>query len=188
MLPRKKRTLILLVRSFVCWPVRWPVRWKTTDDTPPPRCVQRFSHRPLGVACICISGSLSFQKRYYDSVKKQIFPFLTAVIDVKDGIVMGVAWDDASIFCGLSKVERNTLDFQGLAGDEKRFEQPVDACYYTQEECTAKSESCDLLLHVVWTGTDAKGRSFLSSSYRYSSFPPQEWGDRLVGILPDVKN
>ena len=141
----------------------------------------------LSFVYIIYSGSISFQKKYYDSAKKQVFPFLTAVIDVKDGVVMGVAWDDASIFCGLNKVDRNTLDFEGQTGDEKKFEQVVEGCYFTAEECTTKSEGCDLLLHVVWTGTDAKGRSFLSSSYRYSAFPPQEWGDRLVGILPDVK-
>jgi hypothetical protein len=150
-------------------------------------CPISLTHAPCRLCIYIYSGSISFQKKYYDSAKKQVFPFLTAVIDVKDGVVMGVAWDDASIFCGLTKVDRNTLDFEGQTGDEKKFEQVVEGCYFTAEECTTKSEGCDLLLHVVWTGTDAKGRSFLSSSYRYSAFPPQEWGDRLVGILPDVK-
>jgi hypothetical protein len=131
--------------------------------------------------------SLSFQKKYYDpDGDGKIFPFLTAVIDVRDGVVQGVAWDDASIFCGTKQVERNTFDFQGKNGKEDRFGQPVDGCYFTKAECQAKAGLCDLVLYVVWTGTDAKGGSFLSSSYRYSAFPPQEWGDRLAGLLPDV--
>jgi len=127
--------------------------------------------------------SLSYQKLYYNATKKYVFPFLTAIIDVDVGKVKGITWDDASLFCGLDK-ESNTYDYTGKVGNEDSFKQPVKGCYYKADEC---KENCDLLLYVVWTGTDVYGRSFLSSSYRYSSFPPQEWGDRLVGLLPDVK-
>lgn len=116
-----------------------------------------------------------------------MFPFLTAIIAVQDGVVAGITWDDASIFCGLKQVERNVLDFEGRGGNEDKFEQPVDACYFQESQCQSEKESCDLLLNVVWTGTDSEGRSFLSSSYRYSAFPPQEWADRLTGLLPDVE-
>jgi hypothetical protein len=123
---------------------------------------------------------------FYDVEEARLFPFLTAIIDVKGGVVQGVAWDDASIFCGKKQVRPNTLDFAGAFVDQKTFKQPADGCYYTKEECLAKAGGCDLLLHVVWTGTDSSDQSFLSSAYRYSAFPPQEWSDRLTGLLPDV--
>jgi hypothetical protein len=42
-----------------------------------------------------------------------------AVIDVQDGVVQGIAWDDASIFCGKDEAERNTFDFNGIQGSEQ---------------------------------------------------------------------
>jgi hypothetical protein len=116
---------------------------------------------------------------------------LTAVIDVQDGVVQGIAWDDASIFCGKNEAERNTFDFNGIQGSEQRFGQPVEGCYLSMKnECSTQPEdaaACDLLLYVVWTGTDSEGKSFLSSSYRFSAFPAQDWEDRILGNLPDIK-
>jgi hypothetical protein len=73
----------------------------------------------------CIS--LSFQKRYFDGVNK-VYPHLTAVVDVKDGVVQGIAWDDACIFCAKNECEANTFDFAGFKGSESDFEQPVGSC------------------------------------------------------------
>mmetsp|Transcript_41205 Transcript_41205/g.118519 ORF Transcript_41205/g.118519 Transcript_41205/m.118519 type:complete len:262 (-) Transcript_41205:68-853(-) len=129
--------------------------------------------------------AISFQKIYFDGYEK-VFPFLTAIVDVKDGVVQGIAWDDASIFCGLRKKEPNTLDYAGVEGSEKRFGQPVDGCFFFKDDKECE-KGCDLLLYVVWTGTDANGKSFMSSSYRYSAFPPQEWGDRFSNLVPDVE-
>ena len=50
---------------------------------------------------------------------------------------------------------------------------------------SAKGEAgCDLLLYVVWTGTDSQGKDFRSSAYRFSAFPAQSWLDRLSQNLP----
>lgn len=100
----------------------------------------------------------------------------------------GISWDDSSIFCGPKNQERNTFDFAGLDGDEAQFGQPVVGCFLSEEECQKDPETntaCDLILYVVWTGTDSAGRSFLSSSYRYSAFPSQDWADRVTNNLPD---
>lgn len=126
---------------------------------------------------------LSFQKRYFDGFEK-VYPFLTAIIDVDEGVVQGIAWDDASIFCGNNEADLNTFDFAGIACSESRCGQPVDGCYFSPKQCVESGATCDLLLYVVWTGTDSAGRSFMSSSYRYSAFPPQEWADRLTQNLP----
>lgn len=134
-------------------------------------------------------SSLSFQKLYYDVTEQQVYPFLTAVIDVAEGVVQGIVWDDASIFCGSKEQNPNTLDFAGVAGSSKQFGQPVDGCFVPLVDCVANTKNstgCDLLLYVVWTGTDSKKRPFLSSSYRFSAFPPQDWADRITSNLPDI--
>ena len=132
---------------------------------------------------------LSFQKEWYDNVNARIFPFLTAIIDVSEGVVQGIVWDDASIFCGSNEQRPNTLDFTGYAGTSNQFGQPVDGCFVTTDQCNVDANAttgCDLLLYVVWTGTDSKKRPFLSSSYRYSAFPPQDWADRITANLPPI--
>lgn len=132
--------------------------------------------------------SLSFQKWYYNG-NSRVFPYLTAIVDVQDGVVVGIAWDDASIFCGKKQAEPNTFDYAGFVGSESDFSQPVEGCFLPKDACDEALKdgetTCDLTLHVVWTGTDSKGRSFLSSSYRYSAFPPQELLDRVGQNLPD---
>lgn len=114
---------------------------------------------------------------------------MTAIIDVQDGVVLGIAWDDASLFCTKSETERNTFDYAGNAGSSGQFGQPVDGCFITEDECTASynngETACDLVLYVVWTGTDSKGNSLQSSAYRFSAFPAQELGDRFSQNLPD---
>jgi hypothetical protein len=138
---------------------------------------------------------LSFQKRYYDGFAK-IFPHLTAIVNVLDGVVTGISWDDAGVFCGKGESEPNTFDFAGNLATEAQAQQPVRGCYMDlDDECTkyhAEGRTdCDMILYVVWTGTDANGKSFLSSGYRFSAFPAQELGDRFsqnLPSLPDVSN
>lgn len=46
--------------------------------------------------------ALSFIRRYYDESEGKIYPYLTAILDVRDGVVVGIAWDDACVFCQFS--------------------------------------------------------------------------------------
>mmetsp|Transcript_50151 Transcript_50151/g.76277 ORF Transcript_50151/g.76277 Transcript_50151/m.76277 type:complete len:280 (+) Transcript_50151:128-967(+) len=153
-----------------------------------PRVFEIFGNKNITVHAASQSA-LSFQKRYSDGFAK-IYPHLTAIIDVKDGVVKGIAWDDACIFCGKGTCEDNTFDFNGNLGNAEDFGQPVGGCYLKEDECiesvTAGGTDCDLLLYVVWTGTDANGLAFQSSSYRFSAFPAQELSDRFSQNLPDL--
>jgi hypothetical protein len=132
--------------------------------------------------------ALSFQKLYYDKVDK-IFPHLTAVIDVDKGVVTGIAWDDACIFCSKNECQENTFDFNGFQGNTKQFNQPTGGCFLEESVCISfdleSRTDCDLLLYVVWTGTDKNGLELLSSAYRFSAFPAQELSDRFSQNLPD---
>mmetsp|Transcript_50760 Transcript_50760/g.122404 ORF Transcript_50760/g.122404 Transcript_50760/m.122404 type:complete len:318 (-) Transcript_50760:1562-2515(-) len=131
--------------------------------------------------------ALSFQKQYFDG-SDRIFPYLTAVIDVKDGVVQGISWDDACLFCSSGECQPNTYNFAGNLATESEAQQPIGGCYITRDQCDAAHQDgrtdCDLLLYVVWTGTDGNGKDFRSSANRFSAFPAQSWTDRISQNLP----
>lgn len=144
-----------------------------------------------------VQSQLSFLKLFAegldDSPKSEqnnlkIYPHLTAIIDVKDGVVLGITWDDACIFCGLG-CDEITYDFNGVLQSRGSAEQPTGGCGNTYQECIQKhdneaSTDCDIVLYVVWTGTDVNGKAFLSSANRFSAFPAQELRARLARNLP----
>jgi hypothetical protein len=104
--------------------------------------------------------ALSFLRLYIDREQNFIFPHLTAIIDVKDGVVKGIAWDDACLFCSSNRCEENTYDFYG---NQKKLDDPTKGCYFTKEQCddmsaTKNGNECDLTLYTVWTGTDKNGK------------------------------
>mmetsp|Transcript_45224 Transcript_45224/g.52964 ORF Transcript_45224/g.52964 Transcript_45224/m.52964 type:complete len:293 (-) Transcript_45224:240-1118(-) len=118
--------------------------------------------------------SLSFIRRYYDQAADRIFPYLTAIIDVKDGKVQGIAWDNACVFCLSDVCEENSYNFAGELTDSAGSVESK-GCHLTKAQCDAITAdgdtSCDLQIYVVWTGTDANGRVLLSSNSRYGAFP-----------------
>jgi len=121
-------------------------------------------------------SSLSFLRRYHDKTNSRIYPFLTAIVDVRDGIVRGIAWDDACVFCEKAECVPNTYNLDGSLATAEQINQPVDGCHFSVDEClgfaATGDNACDLRLHVVWTGTDVDGKVMLSSDSRFSMFPP----------------
>jgi hypothetical protein len=121
---------------------------------------------------------------------------LTAIIDVQKGVVKGITWDDACLFCSNAKCEENTYDYNGRIRSQKDSGQPTKACYIDQAECNAAAVGsstgqpgakpiCDLSVYFVWTGDDADGKALQSSAFRFSAFPEQELQNRITDNLPD---
>ena len=141
-------------------------------------------------------SALSFQRRYYDATTNFIFPYLTIIVDVVDGVVRGIAWDDACVFCEKRQCIPNTYNFDGTEATSEQASQPTNGCYLTKSICevfqAAKNDICDLKLYVVWTGTDVNGNVLMSSDTRFSAFPPNRVQEKVVGsydsILGDVQN
>lgn len=135
--------------------------------------------------------SLSFLRRYYDKTSDRIYPYLTAIIDVKDGIVRGIAWDDACIYCEKRTCLANTYNVNGTAATSEQIKQPVDGCYLSKLECQGfmrdGSNKCDLKLNVAWTGTDVNGKVLLSSASRPSMFPPNRIQENVKGQYESMK-
>lgn len=120
----------------------------------------------------------------------KIYPFLTAILDVHHGEVKGITWDDACLFCGKDRCVENTYDYNGNLGNQELFKQPTKACYLTEAECNTITQNgettCDLMVYVVWTGTDVDGRVLQSSAFRYSAFPVQDIQNQISQLLPDI--
>ena len=70
---------------------------------------------------------LSFQRMFYtpNGGAGRVFPYLTAIIDVAKGVIKGITWDDACLFCSDDKCEENTYDFNGKPGTQSEYKQPV---------------------------------------------------------------
>jgi hypothetical protein len=136
--------------------------------------------------------ALSFQRRYYDATTNMIFPYLTIIVDVVNGVVRGIAWDDACVFCEQSKCLPNTYNFDGTLASAEQASQPTDGCYFTKEACDGFQKTgntvCDLNLHVVWTGTDIRGNVLMSSDSRFSAFPPNRIQEKVQGSYDSMVN
>lgn len=136
-------------------------------------------HKTIGAAS---QSQISFLRGFFDHDERRIFPYLLIIIDVRDGIVQGITWDEACLFCGAGRCEENTYDYNGQLRTRSEIGQYTKGCYFTKDECDAEpeeSEKCDITISVVWTGTDKNGQSFQSAASRYSLFPVQSVTDQI---------
>lgn len=148
----------------------------------------------MGVAS---QSALSFLRLYYDVSLQRVYPYLTAVITVRDGLVTGITWDNACVFCGGfgDECEDNTYSFTGALQTQESSGQETKSCYESVAVCTTAMKNatspegqrlCDITLYVAWSGTDVDGKALQSQSYRFSEFPPGKLTDRLTQFIPDL--
>ena len=143
----------------------------------------------VGVAS---QSGLSFLRTFFSLQSRRVFPYLTAIIEVDQGRVQGITWDDACVFCGGGgECQEITYDYNGNRQTQDSSGQPTQGCSFEQEkECNSflatGDTRCDITLYVVWTGSDANGKAFQSSANRFSQFPAQELQDRITRNLPSV--
>lgn len=103
---------------------------------------------------------VSYQKRWRDG--RRTFPFLAVVVQVENGKVESVAWDDACY--DDCKCTENSFDF-----DASRYRHAEKQCYYT--DCDdGTSRLCRFSVFVSWSGTDKNGIPLLSQQLRFSRF------------------
>lgn len=139
--------------------------------------VLNYDDQPFGEEVsvhVASQQALSYIRMYYNNDGGKIYPYLTAILDVVDGEVIGIGWDNACMFCDSDRCEENTYDFSGKLANVGNEQDK--GCYYTRKECEKLekegSKSCDLNIYFVWTGTDKEGRPLHSSGSRWSAFPP----------------
>lgn len=146
-----------------------------------------FSSKNITVS-VASQQRVSFPRLYYDAETRDIYPHLTAIIDVSSGQVNGVTWDDACVFCGGNKCLPVTYNFEGQLQTSSQAGQAVGGCPVSLDECGNNPAACDLTLYVVWTGSDSDGQTFQSSANRFSAFPRQNIQDRFTANLPSGVN
>jgi len=118
-----------------------------------------------------VGGKKSFQKLFRHSLDGQpvTFPYMTIIIDLQDGKVENLVWDDGCHFCSSNRCIPATRDFDGNVVTEDF----LDDCYLADEDCitgTTVSEACTLTVYVVFAGTDSNGIAMESANLRFSRF------------------
>lgn len=152
-----------------------------------------FKSSPVITISASSQTALSFVRVYYDAAKDRVYPFLTAIMDVDRGVVKGITWDNACVFCGGTECLENTYNYDGVPQNQSSAGQTTRSCFVSTEDCNAllgsnsSSTVCDITVYTVWTGTDANGIALQSQAYRFSEFPAQELSDRITQLLvPDA--
>jgi len=86
---------------------------------------------------------------------KLTVPFWTLVIELADGLVSTITWDDSCPLC----------DSSDLCVEGRN-------CGVLHTSCgnTASDDNCNLQIYVAWFGTDVDGRYLTSSDKRLSRF------------------
>lgn len=130
--------------------------------------------------------ALSFIRRYFDDSYFQswIFPYLTAIISVKNGVITGISWDESCSFCDENRCVENTYDFSGKNVTQSANSIPSKSCYFTKAECdnlvASGEKTCALGVFFVWTGTDKDKKVLNSVKSRFGAFPPNR--------IPKIEN
>jgi len=165
---------------------------------------------------VASQAASSFLRRYYDEEKMYVFPHLTAIIEVQRGVVIGITWDSACMFCHPIRCRKNTYNFRGAVVKDLGG-LPINGCFVRRKECEELSlqgnhkgkqkkdkakggndkkdqaEECQLKIYFAWTGTDVNGNALSSVNKRFSAFNnvPKMGLPSLedVGeVVTDVKN
>ena len=130
-----------------------------------------------------------YQKRSCDG-SATLFPFLTAIVFVEDGVVQSITYDEDCAFCnGKSNCQPNGFD----VSTNTTFDSDVYVeCGFSPSECSALAgggADCDLRVccakklatngvqtplhvqvYIAWVGTDSNGEFFTSGNSRFSRF------------------
>jgi len=121
--------------------------------------------------------ALSYIKRYRglldDTSKTPVtWPYMTAIINVDEGDITGITWDDGCYFCENHKCQQNTFDFKGSQVTDDALASPN--CYLKDTECQGEAgkvaENCPMSIYVVWTGSDGNGKLLKSAEMRFSQY------------------
>jgi hypothetical protein len=137
--------------------------------------------------------TLSFIRRWYDQERQLIFPYLTAIINVRQGIIQGISWDSVcGVFCaaGSTRCMEDTFYYNATAATE--ISEPTTGCWYYKSECDKIYETggtlCDVRINAVWSGTDANGVALTSFNSRFSAFPSDQVTNALRDYSKDYIN
>lgn len=136
--------------------------------------------------------TLSFIRRWYDQERQMIFPYLTAIINVDKGKILGISWDDACLFCGkgTTRCSEDTFFFNGTAAEH--ISEPTTGCWYSKSECdkivNTNGTLCDIKIYAVWSGTDKNGVALTSFNSRWSAFPTDQVTNTFRDYSHDLLN
>jgi hypothetical protein len=98
---------------------------------------------------------------------KVIVPFYTFIIQLGDGFVSGLTWDDGCYGCEGNSEETCVADADGNAMGCAIAEAK---CSQTNADTQLPEVDCDLKMYLGWFGTDVLGNYLTSAGKRLSRF------------------
>lgn len=99
-----------------------------------------------------------------------IASLLSLVVNLRDGVVHSLVWDNGCAACGPQRCMKSALGLDPvtmLPGNEK---ENSGSCGQTHVHCGSDKATCDLNVLVTWAGTDKNGRHLQSAGRRLSKF------------------
>ena len=118
----------------------------------------------------------SISKLYTGSLANNgVFTVMTAIINVENGVVQSINWDDNCNTCLSNCADNSVMVNNGtleLITEETELYNVYhgENCYESRSDCDQEGTNCDLQIFVVWSGTDVRGRVFESSNVRMTRF------------------
>eukprot|EP00736_Rhodelphis_marinus_P014070 Rmarinus@m.23374 len=113
-------------------------------------------HQGLGTVQVAVGTRMSPPRRFsYESTKA--VGFWTIVVDLKDGEVDSVLWDEGCFTCS----DDECLDDNCL----------LDTCDHLDDGAdNSNRDQCNVKIYLAWTGTDKDGNIMLSEGFTFSKF------------------
>lgn len=106
-----------------------------------------------------VGGMVSEPKSLISTSGDNWVPFLTIIVDLDDGRLKSVGWDDGCFTCDSSDTNVCIDDNCGVA---------YDKCFNNSAtDNTGKSQDCDLKIYIGWTGIGSDG-NYLTSAGTYA--------------------
>nr|CCA20136.1 conserved unknown protein putative [Albugo laibachii Nc14] len=145
----------------------------------------RIGGNPEGASVSVSSlGNRTLYKRYaHENVR---FPYLTAIISVKQGLVQGVTWDDGCFFCSRDACLPNL--YSSITNTSLQLPHQGFSCYTNTSICNDTVSACDLTIYIGWTGTDKDGNYLSSAGLRMSQFQKFSFASYYSSIKTSLSN
>jgi len=151
------------------------------------------------------NSTLSFVRRWYDADQNRqlIFPYLTIIVDVFQGNIRGLVWDNGCVYCSKTVGNRcmeDTFNFNATPAIQNNqtytngINEPTKGCWLRKDECDkytlqdGSNPVCDLKVYATWTGTDANKRVLTSADNRFSAFPMDQVQRTLSAVIEGASN
>lgn len=99
-----------------------------------------------------------------------LVPFVSAVVNLRDGAIHSIVWDNLCANCGSSECATSQAALDDKMVPSGAYRESSGTCGVTATELAGKERATDFKVFLTWAGTDVDGRPAKSSAFRFSKF------------------